>query len=526
MTIQSIKNFPSNVYHSKFVQSSLEKVGFVSGFVKMHASQFFFGKKELNIPAAVQNKVVHGTHQDLDKLIGLATSEMVNNAISPLIAIADPIARGFAQDKTEEKELVSKYSLPKEILEKRFTDFRNFLLNSRIHVPAHFYKHAIAYDLQTQDFKVLVDGQYVASKTLLTNFKLENRIPAERMFLPPILVHKTTGERYCYLEKGLTRHDVENDIRPYKILPANKCPFQPIVQFKFRIDCKLESPDDAANFLYHSWFEVVQPNGACYSFGVYGKGVAQCPDPTVYADPNGIRTITFRVKPRKDLEVFQAVQNIRQNMQWNYHFTQANCASFATKIGNILDIDICEKDEIKLYDSLLTRITMYAVSSILAEQLRQPDVISKIGSLHEMANLTDAVDRLPSILQTLLANFSLEDGLKSAPIANLLQGHPQLKSALLQASASLQKLAVSSNWERLSDLSPFGLAVSAEELKEFTRSLLAGSTTELACKIYNLLDRIVANYSDYKVHSPGFLYDRVRNERQRLHDWSLPMTIL
>ncbi len=525
MTISSIVNFPSHVYHSKVVQSSLEKVGFLTGFVKMRVSQFFLGKKELNLPASVQNNVVQGTHQGLDKLIGLATSETVNTVVAPLVDIADPFAKGFSQDKTEEKQLVAKYSLPKEILEGRFTDFRNFILNSRIHVPAHYYKHPIVYDPNTQDIMVLVDGQYVGSKAIIRDFYLENRIPAERMFLPPILVDKTTGERYCYLEKGLTRHDVEHDIRPHKILPVNERPLQPIVQFKFRIDAKLESPEDAANFLYHAWFEMIQPSGACYSFGVYGKGVAQCPDPTVYGDPDGIRTVSFRVQPGKALEVFEAIQDIRENMEWNYHFTQANCASFVTEIGKVIDIDISEKDAINLYDSLLTRIKIYAISSILAEQLRQPDVISKIGSLQELANLTDTVDRLPSLLQKVRTNFSLEDSMKSVPIANLLQGHPNLKSALIQFFSLLQKITENSPLERVSDLSSLSLPISPEELREFTRSLLTGSTTELTYKINNLIERILANYYDYKVHSPGFLYDRVRSENERMKRGPIPTLI-
>ncbi len=165
MTISSIANFPSRVYHSKVVQSSLEKVGFLTGFVKMRASQYLFGKKELALPATVQNNVVQGTHQGLDNLIGLATSQTVNTVVAPLIDIADPIAKGFSQDKTEEKELVSKFALPKEILEDRFTDIRNFILNSRIHLPAHYYKHAIVYDPNAQNIMVLVDGQYVGSST-------------------------------------------------------------------------------------------------------------------------------------------------------------------------------------------------------------------------------------------------------------------------------------------------------------------------------------------------------------------------
>jgi hypothetical protein len=525
MTIRPITNFASNVYHSKLVQSSLEKVGFLTGFVKMRASQYLFGKKELALPASVQNNVVQGTHQGLNNLIGLATSKTINTVVAPVIDIADPIAKGFSQDKTEEKELVTKHSLPKEILEDRFTDFRNFILNSRIHLPAHYYKHAIVYDPNAQDIMVLVNGQYVGSKAIIRNFKLENRIPAERMFLPPILVHKMTGERYCYLEKGLTRHDVEHDIRPYKILPAGKRPLQPIVQFKFRIDAKLESPEDAANFLYHAWFEMIQPSGACYSFGVYGKGVAQCPDPTVYADPSGIRTISFRVKPGKALEVFEAIQDIREKMLWNYHFTQANCASFVTELGKVIDIDISEKDAIKLYDSLLMRIKIYAISSILAEQLREPDVISKIGSVQELANVTDIVDRLPGLLKALLTNFSLEDSMKSAPIANLLQGHPYLKSALVQLFSLIQKIAEHSPLDRVSDLSPLGLPISAEELRDFTRSLLTGSTTELTYKINNLIERIVANYYEYKVHSPGFLYDHVRSENERLKRGPIPTLI-
>ena len=523
---QSLKTVGSTIYNSKIVQSSIEKVGFVSGYAKMRAHQYCFGKNELHLPASIENNVIHGTYQNLDKLIGVASSEMFNKVVSPLLEITDPIAKGFIDDKTEEKELVTKYKLPKEILEDRFTDLRNFILNSRIHFPASYYKHAFVYDSLAQDIKVLVDGQYVGSKTILRNFKLENRIPAERMFLPPVLVHTQTKERYCYLENGLTQHDVDRDFSPYKTLPPNERPQQPTVRFNFRIDAKLETPEDAKNFLYHAWCELVLPSGSCYSFGVYGKGVAQCPDPTVYGDPNGIRSIAFPVTPDKARDVIRKVQELRSECEWNYHFTQANCASFITKIGETIGIDISEKDAINLYDSLITRIKMYAISSLLADQLRQPDIISKIGSMHELANLSDQIDRLPVLLQTILSTYSLEDGLKPAIIANLLQGSPAAKSLLISTFAILQNHLGNVSTGRFSDLSHCNLGVSAQELKGFTHSLLTGTTAELTYKIYNLLDRIFTNYYNYNVHSPGFVYERVVKEKRKQRKIFTPSTIM
>jgi hypothetical protein len=521
-----VKNFGSDIYHSKVVQSSLEKASFAGGFAKMHISQFCFGKKELALPRVIQNNVVHGTHQGLDRLIGIATSETLNKAVSPLLEIVDPIARGFSHDKQAANELVTKYSIPVEILQDRFTDFRTFLLNSKIYMPAQFYNHPIIFDQQLQDFMVLIDGHHVRAQDILRDFKLENRVPTERMFLPAILVHRASNERYYYLGNGLTRHDVEQDIRPYKTLPPDERPHQSVVKFKFRIDDKLESPEDAANFVYHAWCELEQPSGACYSFGVYGKGVAQCPDPALYGDPKGIRSIDFPVTPETALEVFKTVQDHRDNMEWKYHLTKANCASFVTEIGKTIHVDISEKDKINLYDGLITRVTVYAISSMLAAQLREPDVISKIGSVQELANLTDTVDRLPSLLQNPLTNFSLEEALKSVPLANLLQHHPLIKSVIVQAFAMLQNPSSSANTARFSDFTPFDLPLSAEELREFTRSLLTGSTTELTYKIYNLLERIIANYYDYPVHSPRFTHDRAVQEKQKQKSMFSPMGIL
>lgn len=502
--LNNIHTFGSELINSNLVKSSLEKATFACGYGLMHATQLFSAKKHLTLPEIVKTKLVNGKEEDLDWLIGIPSSKIVNTVASPILNFTDPLPK-LSSDQNAVKELVTKHSFPKEILEERFKPFRDFVLNSQLPTFISFYKDTVIYDFQNKDIMMLVNGQYVKSEDIIKNFRLEERALVERMFLPPIIVHKSTNTRYAYLENGLIRHDVEGDVRAYQTLPVHQRPRKPIVTFNFCIDAPLESPEDAANFTYHGWCEVVTPSGSCYSFGLYGKGVAQCPDPGVFRKSDKIRKVSFEISPSKVVEIFQKIQQLRNDALWNYHLTKYNCATLMTEIGAVIGIDIAKKEKISRFDNTITRVKMYAISSILANLLRDPDVISKIGTFKELANITDNFQNLPE---------NIKKQIQSIDISNTLLDHLQMKNEVLKYYTLLKKwtsLIINAGTEKLPDLG----SISALEIKELCNSILKGSTTELTYKIYNLLDQIYTNYYQYEIHSPGFVYERVKEEKSK-----------
>lgn len=509
--INCAKNFGLRIIHSKTVQANVEKASFVAGYAFMNLNQRLFGKAKLFLPEVIQKNIVNGAHEHLDWLIGLGSSEMTEKLTSLFLNVIEPIQRGiFTDHLAAEEELVSTYSFPPQILEDRFSDFRHFVLDSKIYLPMNYFKHPIVYSSQHDDILVNLNGNLVPSKTILENFRLENRAVSERMFLPAFIIDKRSEDKYFYLENGLTRHDVEKEIRPYKTLPVQERPKQPIVTFNFCIDSKLESPEDAANFFYHAWCELIQPNGECYSFGLFGKGVAQCPDPSSFRNAD-IRSIPFEITPDQAIAIFEKVQLLRKEMQWNYHFTKNNCATLVRQIASVIDIHILEHDRVKAIDSPITRIKMYAVSSIFAQLLRHPDIIYKIGMIQELANLKGLIDNLPSTIKELITKFSMEESLETISAMTFFEHHPQVKTILVELFTSLQKGIEELDVNKLADyLHQMTNLIPPKEMQELCRSILQGSLKELTYKIYNLFDSLFTNYCDYEVDSPGFVYEYLR----------------
>ncbi|MGC1877841.1 MAG: hypothetical protein WA347_04410 [Rhabdochlamydiaceae bacterium] len=499
------KTVGSNIINSKTVQSNAEKISFVSGYATMRLSQSLFGKKQLAIPTVAQNNLIDGTHEVLDKIIGFGSSTIVENLIAPILDIVEPLQKGFSTDNTAAEELVSKYSFPQQILEARFKDFRNFILESRLHIPMGYFNHLALYDPQADEILILVSGHYVRSKDIIENFRLENRAVAERFFLPPFIVERGSNERFSYFDNGLTKNDVEKDIRPYKILPKHERPLKPTIKFEFCIDSPLEAPEDAANFVYHTWCEIVEPTGECYSFGLFGRGIVQCPDPSIFRK-EGVRSIPFEITQTDISNIFDKIGELRRSIEGNYHFTKWNCATLMKEIASVININISDKDKFKVFDTIILRVKMYAISSILANLLRDPDITSKIGCVQELANLKGHFDHFPAIIKDLILNLPLEKILQSISIPDSLDYRKELDYICIQLKNLIEKMDL----EKISKLIDWTNPVSPSEIKELCRSTLTGSVKELTYKIYNLFDSLVINYYEYELGSPGFVHDRLK----------------
>ena len=503
------KDFASHIILSKAVQSNLEKISYVYGYVWMNANQFIFGKKHLAVPAIVQKHFIEGTHDNLDMVVGMATAP--SKWLTSVADIMDPILKGFSEDKKAAAELVSKYAFPKEILEESFKDLRNFILNSQLYIPICYYNYSISYCDQTKDILFFSKGKLIFSSKILDTLKLEHRAVTERGFLPPFIIDKKTKELQCWLENGITQHDVEKDIRPYKILPEGQRPLKPILNFNFAIDSELETPEDAANFCYHSWFEVQLANGECYSFGLYGQGIIQCPDPVVFRKNLRIRSIPFEISKTQVGQVFRLVRQLRREIAGKYHFTKRNCSTLLKKISKVIGIEILEKEKIKVLDNTVLRIKMYAISSMLAHFSRNSEVTSKIYTLRELVNFVECFDQFPVSIKEFIFKFSLEKSFESITVKKLLEDYPSLKKTLLKKCSSFLDFL---NKMKLEQISHYIKGIDKNILKEIKTlcdSILIGSEKELTYKIYNLFNKIFTNYYEYEVDSPGFVYKRLKS---------------
>lgn len=504
-----------NVHLSKAFHAGVEKISFVCGYVWMNVSQWVWGKKHLALPNAAQKNIFNLKDKDMDQLVGLATSSN-GEILSPVIDfIVEPVLRGFSAENPLTKELVSKYKFPEEILESKFDDFRNFIINSQLYIPISYYRDPVFY--RDGDIFLLFEGEFVSSTWILENFRLNSRVASEKMFLPPFIVDKQTQARCCYLENGLTQHDMETEICAFQRVPEKERPLNPIVTFHFGIDSPLETPEDVPQFRYHSWFNLLLPNGQCYSFGLYGKGILQCPDPSVFLDHSVVRSISFEVTKVQCREIFRKVQQLREDIAGKYHFTKCNCSSVLTQISSVIGIDILKRDKIEAFDSIILRIKMYAISSMLAHFIRTPEVNSKIGVIHECSNIQETINNSPVLIQECISKFSFKKAFETISLTNLFEGHPNLKNVLLNTCEFLQKLIENVDAKAISNTMELFSLVPPKEIKALCHSILAGSTQELTHKFYNLFAEIFSHYAEYEIDSPGFVYKRLLAFKEPKH---------
>ena len=154
---------------------------------------------------------------------------------------------------------------------------------------------------------------------------------------------------------------------------------------------------------------------------------------------------------------------------------------------------------------------MYAVSSIIAHLLRDPDIVSKIGVIQELANIKEFCDELPVTIKELIAKFSFEESIEAISAMSFFENHSQVKKIVLKSFEVVQKMIEEIDAGKISGyLSKATNLISPKEIKELCRSILTGSTKELTYKIYNLFDTIFTNYYNYEVDSPGFVYEQLR----------------
>lgn len=475
------KSFASDVVYPKWVQPNLEKISFVFGYVWMNINQLVCGKKHLSVPSVIQKNIVQGTHEHLDQFLGIPTTQ--SDCIDLIDDVSSTVLKGFSSSFNEKvaKELVFKYGFPVEILEERFKDFCGFIIDSQIYAAINYYKHSVVYN--NGDLFLLVQGEPISSQEVIKNYRLEKRVLIEKMFLPPFILDKT-GKRYSYLEKGLTLHDVEKEIRPYKTLPEGERPLNPLLIFKFAIDGAIESPEDLANFRHHCWFDLNLPTGSCYSFGLYGKGVVQCPDPGAFVGQEEVRSISFEITNDQIIDVFKKVKQLRNDIAGKYHIAKYNCSSVLKEIAAVVGIDILEKNKMKDFDGIILRIKMYAISSLLANALRDIHVSSKIVLVQEFIGLSEYI-----------GNLGVNPCSK---VLSLLDEYPTLKDALVKTFRFFEKNML----EKIVIISP-------KEMKELCSSMLTGSERELTYKLYNFFESIFLNYYEHEVDAPGFVYNRL-----------------
>lgn len=494
------------------VKSNFEKVCFVGGYAIMRISQLAFGKQKLAIPQYVQKNVVEGTEEDLNRVVGLGTADSVEYMKTAAFDTIDPIQRGFNPDDKITSEWLKSRGLPRELAQPRFREIYRFIVDSQLYRPIQYYKHLVMYDAKTDDIFLMVDDAYESSKSILSHLRLENRSSRERAFLPPFIVNMQTGERYAYLDKGLILHDSERDIRPYKVISKEEAPRKPQALFHFCLNGNFDSPEGVQELDHHTWCELIDTSGECYSFGLFAQGVVQSPDPTEFSDRRRY-SLAFDVKSLVPL--FKHVEQHRIQGSGNYHLSKYNCSSFVREICSLIDIRVSERCKLRQFDGIVNKIRMYAIASLLAKMMRQESNKNKITAVQELAIAVDVLNRMPVIGQKLMERYSLEHGMESISLKNTLNAQPGMREWLQESFSSLKNGFNESDAHSLTRLLN-DAPISAVELKRLCQSLLDGSQRHLTYKVFNLFNDLFSNHIDYEICTPSALFADLRKAQVRI----------
>jgi hypothetical protein len=494
-------------------KANFDKVCFVAGYAMMQLRQTLYGKQRMEMPALIQNKVLEGTEEELNQTIAIGSANSVERIKTAAYDTIDPIQRGLSAENPLTEGWMRNNHLPVQLLQPRFREIYTFIVDSKLYQQAEYYGHPIVFDDRREEILIKVNGVYRPSKYILRNFRLDNVSSRERLFIHPFIVCKETERRYAYLQRGLTLHDSEKDIRAYKKLPVNERPNKPQLIAKFCLIEKLESPKDVDDMTYHSWCEVIDRSGNCYSFGFYGQGIVKSPDPTEFSKKN-IKSLAFEIDDHSRITAF--VRRHRAAGPGRYHFTKYNCASFTRDVCSLMNIQASEKSKVREFGGIVMQIRMYAMASLLAASMRKEVNKNKIVAVEELATVVDILNKVPIIGKHLVEKFSVEQSMESISVKKTLTKNPGMREHLMTQASWLKQSVRNSDAQALTDQLN-EVPISAFELKKLCQSILHGSQQDLAYKLFNLFNDFYTRHIDYELGLPTTLFtglEKIHKQRE------------
>lgn len=148
----------------------------------------------------------------------------------------------------------------------------------------------------------------------------------------PILIRKGDGQRFYYLESGLTEHDFESEMRPYKIKKATG---QCWVEFVCTDHGNTTTPGGISRLIgAHAWIRLENKIGSVYSVGRIASQIV-CPDPFEYSKRHQL-IARIQIDSLKFNKIFYKIHADVKTDQKKFNLLKDNCSVFTYSIAQML----------------------------------------------------------------------------------------------------------------------------------------------------------------------------------------------
>lgn len=255
--------------------------------------------------------------------------------------------------------------------------FEEFIQKSGVFQAVSYYKHGWARGRSGGE-QLLVNGQYRSAEEVLRQFELKE------IKLGPKMIYgffdKATGQRWCYLENGLTLHDPTKSFIPIKKVEGDGT-----------YSISFVTTDHGGTTSHvgikrlcgsHAWLRMQDQEGNVYSAGKWGNGLIASPDYTEY---ESVHTVAAKVTLTAEqfAEVKREIERQQREAKGEFSILTDNCSEFSAGIAKMLFPAVSPEATLDVLDTTVNHLKYYygaceVVKGCFANKEKIKEVLERI----------------------------------------------------------------------------------------------------------------------------------------------------
>lgn len=360
--------------------------------------------------------------------------------------------------------------------------FLHFIQSSQLHEAINYYNHDWLVD-KINNPLLLVENQLVSHAQVLDRFELKSMHIGARPVT--IIIEKTTGNRFCYLENGLIPHDPATTFTPVKKIEGDgKC----YASFISLDHGNSTTPAGIKRlFATHAWIQLQDQDGQIYSVGKWGSGQLYSPD-LDQNSPHPKLIAKSEISEDKFSNLIHYIGNLQQSSEQEFNLLTNNCACFSSHIASrLFENPIDPKVDILELNTFENRIKFYNASLQLTEH-----IFANKDFLHPVLSSIDHTLPLSALLPF------IKEFVKTSPLDNPTKA--SLQAFLIMLSAyNLTTCTIQD--------SPF-----YPMLLSMQKQLSTDNQAEMVNCFYNLFIDLMHTLQPLQINHPYTLWESLKKQ--------------